>query len=188
MAYTRVSSPFSLRRYDPVVHVWRPHYGVDLAAPRGTPIKAAGDGVIRYIGRAAGYGNLVEIKNFGQYQTRYAHMSHFAKGLRKGSHVHQGQVIGYVGATGEATGPHLHFEIRVAGKPRNPLKVKLPNASPVPGSEMAAFNSRAQRLSLALDEPRKAATELAQRRQAWPPHLVASGQPDGAPLETARAQ
>ena len=188
VAYTRISSPFSLRRYDPVVHVWRPHYGVDLAAPRGTPIKAAGDGVIRYIGRAAGYGNLVEIRNFGDYQTRYAHMWHFAKGLHKGSHVHQGQVIGYVGATGEATGPHLHYEIRVAGKPRNPLKVALPNASPVPSSEMTAFNSRSQRLTLALDEPRKAATELAQRRQAWPPHLVASGQPDGTPLETARAQ
>lgn len=182
--YTRVSSPFSLHRYDPVVHVWRPHYGVDLAAPRGTPIKAAGDGVIQYIGRAAGYGNLVEIHNFGPYQTRYAHMYRFARGLHKGSHVTQGQVIGYVGATGEATGPHLHFEIRVHGKPRNPLKVPLPDASPVPKSEMAAFSDRSRRLAVALNEPKKAATELAARRKAWPPHLASAD----TPIQTADLQ
>ena len=137
--YTRVSSPFSLHRFDPVVHVWRPHYGVDLAAPVGTPIEAAGDGRIIFIGRDGGYGNLVKIDNFGPYSTRYAHMLHFARGLHVGSHVHQGQVIGYVGETGEATGPHLHFEIRVDGVPRNPLTVKLPAGAPLSPRERRRF-------------------------------------------------
>jgi len=152
--YTRVSSPFSKHRFDPVLHVWRAHKGVDLASPRGTPIHAAGDGTITYIGRDGGYGNLIKIHNFGRYSTRYAHMLRFAKGLKRGSHVHQGQVIGYVGATGEATGPHLHFEIRVSGVARNPLKVHLPDAHPVPSSRMSAFKSKVvDPMLAALDHP-----------------------------------
>lgn len=124
--YTRVSSPFSLRRLNPVLHIYRPHYGVDLAAPAGTPIHAAGPGRVTFRGRDGGYGNLIIIDNPGPYSTRYGHMSRFAKGIHVGSHVKQGEVIGYVGSTGLATGPHLHFEIRVNGKPEPPLKVPLP--------------------------------------------------------------
>ncbi len=159
--YIRVSSPFSLHRFDPVVHVWRPHYGVDLAAPAGTPIHAAGDGVIKYIGPAGGYGNLVEIRNFGPYSTRYAHMRRFAKGLHDGSRVHQGEVIGYVGETGEATGPHLHFEIRVDGVPHNPLKMRLPDGSPIPRRERARFEAQIHPLLAALDHVQTGAVRLA---------------------------
>ncbi len=159
--YIRVSSPFSLHRFDPVVHVWRPHYGVDLAAPAGTPIHAAGDGVIKYIGPAAGYGNLVEIRNFGPYTTRYAHMRRFAKGLHDGSRVHQGEVIGYVGETGEATGPHLHFEIRVNGVPHNPLKMRLPDGSPIPRRDRARFEAQIHPLLAALDHQQTGAVRLA---------------------------
>lgn len=137
--YIYVSSPFSLHRLNPVTHVWEPHYGVDLAAPTGTPIKAAANGTVKFIGRDGGYGNLVELRNFGPYTTRYAHMSRFASGLHRGSYVHQGQVIGYVGATGETTGPHLHFEIRVNGTPHNPLKMHLPNGAPIPKKDKANF-------------------------------------------------
>lgn len=139
LRYTQVSSPFSMNRMDPVVHVRRPHNGVDLAAPKGTPIKAAADGRVKFIGRAGGYGELIILKNFGPYSTRYAHMLRFADGVHTGSRVRRGQVIGYVGESGEATGPHLHFEIRVDGTPRNPLTVKLPPAKPIPAGERFAF-------------------------------------------------
>lgn len=151
--YTRISSPFSLHRWNPVVHVWRPHYGVDLAAPRGTPIKAAGNGTITFMGRASGYGRLVKIHNAGPYSTRYAHMLRFARNLHVGSHVHQGQVIGYVGESGEATGPHLHFEIRIDGKPHDPLQVKLPTASRIPSRELARFEDAIAPLTAALEDP-----------------------------------
>lgn len=159
--YVRVSSGFSLHRFDPVVHVWRPHWGVDLAAPRGTPIEAAGDGVIEYIGHAAGYGRLVEIRNFGPYSTRYAHMMRFARGLHRGSHVHQGQIIGYVGESGEATGPHLHFEIRVNGIPHDPLRMRLPDGSPIPRRERVRFQEQIQPILAALDHPQNGNIRLA---------------------------
>lgn len=151
--YTRVSSTFSRHRWHPILHIWRPHYGVDLAAPVGTPIKAAANGVIKYIGRASGYGRLIELNNIGAYSTRYGHMSRFAKGLKKGDHVHQGEVIGYVGQSGEATGPHLHFEIRIHGKPYPPLKVKLPDSAPLPKKLMADFQQTIQPLLVVLKDP-----------------------------------
>ncbi len=129
--YTRISSGFSLHRMNPVLHIIRPHYGVDYAAPTGTPIEAAGDGRIVFLGREEGYGRCVIIKHGGGYSTLYAHMSHFRRGLHPGSRVTQDEIIGYVGMSGEATGPHLHFEIRVDGIPRNPRTVKLPSAHPV---------------------------------------------------------
>lgn len=129
--YTRISSGFSLHRMNPVLHIIRPHYGVDYAAPTGTPIKAAGDGRIVFLGREEGYGRCVIIKHGGGYSTLYAHMSHFRRDLHAGSRVTQDEVIGYVGMSGEATGPHLHFEIRVDGIPRNPRTVQLPSAHPV---------------------------------------------------------
>jgi murein DD-endopeptidase MepM/ murein hydrolase activator NlpD len=162
--YTRVSSHFSRHRLNPVTHKWAPHYGVDLAAPKGTPIKAAASGRVKFAGRKRGYGNVVELKNFGPYSTRYAHMSRFAKGLHKGSHVHQGQVIGYVGATGWATGPHLHFEIRVGGHPKPPLKVKLPNGTPIPKKAKSRFEHSIQPLLAKLEAtPGPGHTLLAQR-------------------------
>ncbi|MGH8398862.1 MAG: M23 family metallopeptidase, partial [Gammaproteobacteria bacterium] len=131
VAYTRISSGFSLHRMNPVLHFVRPHYGVDYAAPTGTPIKAAGDGRIVFEGRKEGFGRCVIIKHGGGFSTLYAHMSHFRNGLHAGSHVIQDQVIGYVGMTGEATGPHLHFEILKDGVPRNPRTVELPSADPI---------------------------------------------------------
>lgn len=132
VAYTRISSGFSLHRMNPVLHFIRPHYGVDYAAPMGTPIVAAGDGRIVFRGRKEGFGRCVIINNGGGYTTLYAHMSRFRNGQHVGSRVKQDQVIGYVGESGEATGPHLHYQIMVDGVPRNPRTVKLPSAAPVP--------------------------------------------------------
>ena len=120
----RITSKFGMRKH-PVLGYSRMHKGVDFAASTGTPIFAAGDGVIAKIGKQRGYGNYVQIKHNSQYATAYAHMSRFAKGLKKGRKVQQGDVIGYVGSTGMATGPHLHYEILVEGAQINPTKVKL---------------------------------------------------------------
>lgn len=131
VAFTRISSGFSLHRMNPVLHFIRPHYGVDYAAPMGTPIVAAGDGRIVFRGRKEGFGRCIIINNGGGYTTLYAHMSRFRNGQHVGSRVKQDQVIGYVGESGEATGPHLHYQIMVDGVPRNPRTVQLPSAAPV---------------------------------------------------------
>lgn len=149
--YKHMSSPFSRRRFDPVRHVWRPHWGVDLAAPAGTPIVAAGDGAVTFAGREGGYGRLITIRHSGAYATRYAHLLRFAPGMRIGARVRQGEVIGYVGRSGEATGPHLHFEIRVGGKPRNPLTMPLPGAPPLPPRMLEAFHRSIAPLQVSLD-------------------------------------
>ena len=120
----RVTSKFGMRKH-PILGYSKMHKGVDFAASTGTPIFAAGDGVVAKIGKLRGYGNYVQIKHNSQYATAYAHMSRFAKRLKKGSKVHQGDVIGYVGSTGRATGPHLHYEILVNGTQINPMTVKL---------------------------------------------------------------
>lgn len=132
MRVSRVTSGFSKRRYHPVLKKWRAHRGVDYGAPAGTPILATGDGKVHAIGRNGGYGNTVVLKHGSQYSTLYAHMSGFKKGLKNGSMVQQGEVIGYVGATGLATGPHLHYEFRVNGAHRNPLTYETPKAEPIP--------------------------------------------------------
>jgi len=139
--YTRISSSFSRRRLNPVLHIWRAHYGTDYAAPAGTPIEAAADGTVAFVGRQHGYGRIVELNHFEGYSTRYAHMSAFADHLHKGEHVVQGEIIGYVGASGEATGPHLHFEIRRNGTPYNPQTVALPEGHLIASSQMPAFSS-----------------------------------------------
>jgi murein DD-endopeptidase MepM/ murein hydrolase activator NlpD len=131
VAYTRISSGFSLHRMNPVLHIVRPHYGVDYAAPMGTPIMAAGDGRIVFRGRKEGFGRCIIINHGGGYSTLYAHMSRFRSKLHMGSRVKQDQVIGYVGESGEATGPHLHYQIMVDGVPRNPRTVTLPSAEPL---------------------------------------------------------
>lgn len=146
----RETSPFGWRMH-PVFHRRIFHTGVDLAAPRGTPIYAAGDGVVVRDNWVSGYGRLVEIKHANGYSTRYAHMHRFAKGLHPGEHVRQGQVIGYVGATGDATGPHLHFEIRINGHPQNPLSVRLPRAKALPPRYESAFNQMVHQIEKLMD-------------------------------------
>jgi len=131
VTYTRISSGFSMHRMNPVLHIVRPHYGVDYAAPMGTPIVAAGDGYIVFRGQKEGFGRCIIIRHGGGYSTLYAHMSRFRSGLHVGSRVKQEQVIGYVGESGEATGPHLHYQIMVDSVPRNPRTVKLPSAAPL---------------------------------------------------------
>ncbi len=137
--FSRISSGFNLKRKHPVLHTVRAHRGVDYAAPTGTPVKASGDGKITLRGRKGGYGRTVVIQHGTKYSTLYAHLSSYKSGLKTGSRVRQGQVIGYVGQSGLATGPHLHYEFRVNGVHRNPLTVKLPQADPVPAREKSRF-------------------------------------------------
>ncbi len=132
LRYTHISSSFGLHRIHPILKVVRPHEGVDLAAPRGTPIKAVSDGVITYRKRYGGYGKTIVLKHSSRYSTLYAHMSRFTRHLHVGSHVKLGQVIGFVGSTGLATGPHVHFEFRIHKRHVNPMTVRLPDAQPVP--------------------------------------------------------
>jgi len=131
LRFKRISSGYSNSRLHPVLKIRRPHHGVDYAAATGTPIHTIGDGRIVFIGRKGGYGKRVEVKHNGIYTTGYAHMSRFAKGLKKGDFVKQGQVIGYVGMTGTATGPHLDFRVYKNGTPINPLTMKSPPAVPI---------------------------------------------------------
>ena len=139
LPFTRISSRFSKSRLHPVLRVRRPHRGVDYAAPRGTPVRATGSGRVAYAGRKGGYGKTVVLTHGTRYTTLYGHLSRYAKGVRRGSAVQQGQVIGYVGSTGVSTGPHLHYEFRINGVHRDPLKVALPRAEPLPEEEMKRF-------------------------------------------------
>ncbi|MFI4919335.1 MAG: peptidoglycan DD-metalloendopeptidase family protein [Legionellales bacterium] len=144
--FSHISSTFALSRNHPILHYKRAHKGIDLAAPIGTPIQATGDGVIASIGRHNGYGNMIMIKHDHPYSTVYGHLLRFQKGLSKGSKVKRGQVIGYVGQTGLATGPHCHYELHVNNQPRNPSTTPLPTASPVSRREIASFKSQANTL------------------------------------------
>ena len=149
--FTRISSPFNLNRRHPILNTIRAHKGVDYAASRGTPIKATGKATIQSIGNQRGYGRTIVLKHAGSYTTLYAHMNSFVKGLRKGSRVKQGQVIGYVGSSGLATGPHLHYEFRVNGVHRNPLTVKLPRSISLAEKYQADFKVKAQSFVTKLD-------------------------------------
>ena len=140
--YARISSGFSLARRHPVLNRVRAHKGIDFAAPTGTPIKAAGAGRVVSRGRNGGYGNAVVLAHNKGITTLYGHMSRFAKGLSVGDRVQQGQVIGYVGRTGLASGPHVHYEYRVHGVHKNPAKVTVPKADPIPSSLMADFKAQ----------------------------------------------
>ncbi|MGY0218344.1 OapA family protein [Endozoicomonadaceae bacterium StTr2] len=137
--FARISSHFNLKRRHPVLNRIRAHKGVDYAAPHGTAIKSVGDGKVTFSGKKGGYGNVVIIQHGQRYQTLYAHMSGFARGVKVGREVLQGQVIGYVGMTGLATGPHLHYEFRINGNHVNPVTVKFPNAAPIAKTEMSRF-------------------------------------------------
>ena len=141
----RISSGFGKRRH-PILGYTRMHKGLDFAARRGTPIYAAGDGVIEYAGRNGGYGKYVRIRHNGTYKTAYAHMHRYGRGIRKGRRVRQGQVIGYVGSTGRSTGPHLHYEVHKSGQQVNPRLVKLPSGRKLKGRELGAFKAHAATL------------------------------------------
>ena len=147
--FTRISSKFTTARMHPVLGRMRAHKGVDYAAPSGTPIHAAGDGVIKYHGWERGYGNFVVVQHSKTISTAYGHMSRFVKGQHVGEHVRQGEVIGYVGMTGFATGPHLHYEFRVNGVQRNPQTVTLPQPQPLPAAQLAKFKAQVVKPQLA---------------------------------------
>jgi murein DD-endopeptidase MepM/ murein hydrolase activator NlpD len=138
---SRVSSGFSLSRFHPVLNTWRAHTGVDYAAPSGTRVKATADGYVQVVRRQGGYGNLIVLRHRNEYSTAYGHLSAYAKGLRVGQRVNQGDVIGYVGMTGLATGPHLHYEFRVNGVFRNPLKLAVPPGPPITAALRPAFEN-----------------------------------------------
>jgi murein DD-endopeptidase MepM/ murein hydrolase activator NlpD len=146
MPFSRISSGFSSARFHPVLQTWRAHKGIDYAAPTGTPVRAVADARVNFVGTQGGYGNLVVLQHQGSYSTAYGHLSRFGKGLRRGGSVAQGQVIGYVGATGVATGPHLHYEFRVNNVQKNPLALNLPTSYPLDGRAKAQFASKAQPL------------------------------------------
>lgn len=150
LEFSRISSGFTNARFHPVLQQWRAHKGIDYAAPTGTRVKATADGVVEFTGRQGGYGNVVVLRHQSKYTTWYGHLSGFAKGMRKGSRVSQGEVIGFVGATGLATGPHLHYEFRINDMHQNPLRVVMPSAPPITPELKAAFEAAAQPLALRL--------------------------------------
>jgi murein DD-endopeptidase MepM/ murein hydrolase activator NlpD len=147
----RISSPFNLKRRHPILNTIRAHKGVDYAASAGTPIKAVGDGKVTFVGNKNGFGRVVMLQHGNQYETVYAHMSRFRQGIRVGQTVSQGQVIGYVGMSGLATAPHLHFEFRVGGVAVNPVNVAVPRANPIARKDMAQFKAETGVYLAALD-------------------------------------
>ncbi|MDR2710548.1 MAG: peptidoglycan DD-metalloendopeptidase family protein [Burkholderiales bacterium] len=159
LAFSRVSSNFSSARLHPLFKTKRPHTGTDFAAPIGTPVHAASDGTVEFVGSQGGYGNLVILRHAGRITTYYGHLSRFASGLRKGNRVMQGDVIAYVGQTGWATGPHLHYEFRVANAPQNPLKMVMPPTAPIAAKDRKAFADSVVSLKESLQMARKTPAE-----------------------------
>ena len=137
--FSRISSGFTTARFHPILKKWRAHKGVDFAAPMGTRVKVTADGIVSLVGKQNSYGNVIMVNHQGRYTTVYGHLSRFAKGLHQGQRVAQGDVIGYVGMTGWATGPHLHYEFKVNGQQHDPLRVALPDAKPLDSAYLAAF-------------------------------------------------
>lgn len=160
--FARISSHFNLKRRHPILHTIRAHKGVDYAAGRGTPIKAVGDGKVIHAGKKGGYGRTVILKHGKKYTTLYAHMTRYAKGISTGKRVTQGQIIGYVGSSGLATGPHLHYEFRTNGVHVNPLTAKFPKSSPIKSKYKSQFISHANQM-LAQLPMAKSQTRLAKR-------------------------
>ena len=151
--FARISSHFNPRRLHPVFKQVRPHRGVDYAAPTGTPVYAAGDGTVTHRGWKGGYGRVIFIRHGVRYTTVYAHLSRYAKGLRVGSKVTQGQIIGRVGRSGVATGPHLHYEFRIDGVHQNPVKLRFPSLNPLRYAELADFRQQTWPMLIALGMP-----------------------------------
>lgn len=156
LEFSRISSGFTNARFHPILKQWRAHRGVDYAAPTGTPVMATADGTVEYSGWQNGYGNMIVLKHKGEYSTAYGHLSAFKKGIKKARYVKQGEVIGYVGATGMATGPHLHYELRVNGVQRDPSKMIMPAALPISKKNRVAFQKEAKELIARLDLLRNA--------------------------------
>lgn len=148
--FTRISSRFTYHRLDPILHVYRPHLGVDLAAPEGTPIFSVGDGRVVFCGKKGGYGNAMVIDYGRHYQILFGHMEKFARHWHPGDHVHMYETIGYIGSTGWSTGPHIHYEIHFNGKPVNPVTLKLPFAPSITRHERTQFNSLVTKLKTAM--------------------------------------
>jgi murein DD-endopeptidase MepM/ murein hydrolase activator NlpD len=167
LQFRRVSSRFGAR-YHPILHIWRAHEGVDFSAPYGTPVRVTADGVVTRVGREEdGYGNVVDVRHANGIRTRYGHLSAFARGLRPGERVEQGETIGYVGSTGLSTGPHLHYEFLVNGHPTNPQRKDMGSGTPVPRALVADYNAVRDHLFAQL-EPKTA---------PLPPPTVAAAAP-----------
>jgi len=154
LKFSRVTSRFSMSRFHPVLHKRIPHYGVDYGAPVGTPALVTADGTVVFAGRKGGGGNMVTVRHTNGYETSYLHLSGFGKGVRRGARVTQGQVIGYVGSTGLATGPHLDYRVTLDGKWINPLSISSPAVEPLSEERLTRFLAHALAvLSLFADEP-----------------------------------
>jgi murein DD-endopeptidase MepM/ murein hydrolase activator NlpD len=165
LRYSRISSGYSRRRLHPILKIYRPHPGIDYAAPVGTPVATVGDGRVIFKGWKKGYGRYIAIRHNNRYTTTYGHLSRYAAKLKKGAKVKQGEVIGYVGASGLATGPHLDFRMKKNGRFVNPRKMRFPAARPVPDSHMEDFKQRVAQLEETLE------------------HLIAGAERRSAPLE-----
>ncbi len=163
----RLSSGFGSRRH-PILGYTKMHKGTDFAAPRGTPIYAAGNGVIERVGPFSTFGNYVKIQHANGYETAYAHMNGFARGLRRGSHVRQGQVIGYVGTTGRSTGPHLHYEVYINGQAKNAMALKLPTGRKLEGAQLDAFLARKAEIDAMRDAELSSQALVAENKPALP--------------------
>ncbi len=154
LEFSRVTSGFTSSRFHPILQTWRAHKGVDYGAPIGTRVKATGDGIVEFVGKQGGYGNLVVIRHHGRYTTHYGHLNGFAPGMRKGTRVSQGDIVGYVGKSGWATGPHLHYEFRINDVHQNPLSVALPSAPPLGQHQLTEFRQHADPLVFRLERMR----------------------------------
>jgi murein DD-endopeptidase MepM/ murein hydrolase activator NlpD len=174
--FRRVSSRFASARFHPILGLTRRHEGTDYAAAPGTPVMAAGDGIVLRAGRAGGYGNLIELRHLNGITTRYGHLRGFARNIRRGVRVEQGQTIGYVGSTGLATGPHLHYEFRINGIPKDSRRVTLGSGAPVTVSQRASFEQQRDRLLTLLRrsdstaaQPSSIARQAAETSTRWLP-------------------
>jgi murein DD-endopeptidase MepM/ murein hydrolase activator NlpD len=150
LEFSRITSGFGMRRH-PIAHEWRQHRGIDYGAAVGTRVRAVGDGVVDFVGVKGGYGKVVVLRHHGPYTTLYAHLSRFPAGLHRGQRVAQNDTIGFVGQTGWATGPHLHYEFQVAGQSRNPRTLAMPSGLPVPPAQLDDFLAQAAPLAARLD-------------------------------------
>ena len=146
LEFTRISSGFSLGRFHPILQRMKAHNGVDMAAPIGTRVRASGDALVEFVGQKSGYGNVIVLKHENGVSTVYGHLSRFADGLRSGTKIAQGDIIGFVGMSGLATGPHLHYEFLQNGEHRDPMTVALPNASPLLANHQTEFNAMSNQL------------------------------------------
>lgn len=154
LEFSRITSGFSNSRLHPVLGFHRRHTGTDFGAPTGARVRATGDATVAFAGRKGGYGNIVILRHRNGIETYYAHLSRFAGGMRPGRSVSQGDIIGFVGMTGTATGPHLHYEVRIAGQPRNPVTAKLPGSPPLPVAQRQHFKEQTAAWTRLLDQLR----------------------------------